>query len=72
MSPYGEAQVFRTVKETMTDYAGASYNQDYKFTMAADGQKLSEMAQSKFVLAVHDEAKNFEVKDQTYPGKAWQ
>ena len=65
VSPYGEAQVFRTVKETMTDYAGASYNQDYKFTMA-DGQKLSEMAQSKFVLAVHDEAKNFEAKDQTY------
>ena len=65
VSPYGEAQVFRTVKETMTDYAGASYNEDYKFTMA-DGQKLSEMAQSKFVLAVHDEAKNFEAKDQTY------
>ena len=65
ISPYGEAQVFRTVKETMTDYAGASYNEDYKFTMA-DGQKLPSMAQSKFILATHDGDTTFEAKDQTY------
>ncbi len=65
ISPYGEAQVFRKVEKTEKDYAGATHNEDFRFNYAGS-EKLSGMAQSKFILAAKNGEETFEASGATY------
>ncbi|MDD3795640.1 MAG: ABC transporter permease [Lachnospiraceae bacterium] len=59
VSPYGESQVFRTTEATWKDYAGASYNDTYRF-QAKDGASMPAAAQQRFILAEGKGEESFE------------
>lgn len=65
VSPYGESQVFRKQEATWKDYAGASYNDAYRFEIK-EGAELPTAAQQKFILAINKEQEKFEAGGETY------
>ena len=54
VSPYGESQVFRKTEYVWKDYAGATDNDAYIFTVK-EGMNFPAAAQQKFILAVNQE-----------------
>lgn len=65
VSPYGESQVFRKKEYVWKDYAGATYNDAYKFT-TKDGTEFPASGQQQFILAVNKEADGFEASGVSY------
>lgn len=65
ISPYGEAEVFRTTEVVLKDYAGATYSDEYLYT-EQEGLKLPSAAISQFILAVNKKQDTFEAKGIQY------
>jgi peptide/nickel transport system permease protein len=65
ISPYGEAEVFRTTEVVLKDYAGATYSDEYLYT-EQEGLKLPSAAISQFILAVNKKQDTFEAKEIQY------
>lgn len=65
VSPYGEAEVFRTTEVVLKDYAGATYSDEFLYT-EQEGLKLPSSAISKFILAVNNKQDTFEAKGIQY------
>lgn len=65
VSPYGESQVFRKTEYVWKDYAGATDNDAYIFTVK-EGMNFPAAAQQKFILAVNQEQESFATNDAEY------
>lgn len=65
ITPYSEKDVFYYNGEMAKEYASATVNKDFRYTVA-DGKEFSSLAQPKFILAVNNGQSEFEAKDEKY------
>jgi peptide/nickel transport system permease protein len=64
-SPYGQVQVFKGVGSMTKDFAGAIYNEEWRYT-TVDGESFSIADSAQFLLAVGDNQETFSSDDVTY------
>jgi peptide/nickel transport system permease protein len=63
--PYGQAEVFTGLGSMSKDYAGAIYNEELRYTVAADAE-FSAAERAQFLLALGNEEQYFESGDIDY------
>jgi peptide/nickel transport system permease protein len=64
-SPYGQTQVFKGVGSMSKDYAGATYNQELRYTVA-DGESFGSGERAQFLLALGKNSETFSYGDDIY------
>jgi peptide/nickel transport system permease protein len=65
LSSYGQTQVFKGVGSMPRDFAGATYNQELRYT-AAEGESLSSAERAQFLLALGKNQDTFTAGDATF------
>jgi peptide/nickel transport system permease protein len=64
-SPWGQTQVFKGVGSMSKDYAGATYNQELRYTVA-EGESFGGGERAQFLLALGKNTDTFTFGDNTY------
>ncbi|RLD04266.1 MAG: ABC transporter permease [Chloroflexota bacterium] len=64
-SPFGQTEVFKGVGTMSKDYAGATYNEELRYTIA-DGAEFGSSQRTQFLLALGENNETFTCDDQTY------
>ena len=64
-SPYEQAQVFKGVGSMSKDYAGATYNEELRYTVT-DGQEFGSAARAQFLFALGQNNETFSYDGQDY------
>lgn len=64
-SPYEQTQVFKGVGLMSKEYAGATYNEELRYTVA-EGHEFGNGARAQFLFALGEGNKNFKDGDQEY------
>jgi len=64
-SPYTQTQVFKGVGSMSKDYAGATYNQELRYSVA-EGESFSSAERAQFLLALGKNNETFNVGDEIY------
>lgn len=64
-SPYGQTQVFKGVGSMFKDFAGATYNQELRYTTAA-GESFDSAERAQFLLALGKNDETFQSGEATY------
>jgi len=65
VSPYGEAQVFKTYEMTPTQFASAIYNKELRYTVM-EGVSFDDVARAKMALAISKGENSFSTDSATY------
>lgn len=65
VTPYREAQVFKTYEDMPKDYAGAAVNREFRYTVK-EKDTCSRSIQSAFILAFNQKKESFEVDGVVY------
>jgi len=65
LSPYEQAQVFKGVGYMSKEYAGATYNEELRYTIA-DGDVFGSAERTQFLLALGKNSETFTHDDNTY------
>ena len=65
LSPYKQTQVFKGVGSMSKDFAGATYNQELRYTVA-DGETFGSAERAQFLLALGREEETFTRDDVLY------
>jgi peptide/nickel transport system permease protein len=65
LSPYTQTQVFKGVGSMSREYAGATYNTELRYTVAAD-ESFSSAERAQFLLALGKNIENFSYGEGTY------
>ena len=65
LSPYGQTQVFKGVGSMSKEYAGATYNQELRYTVA-EGESFGSAERAQFLLALGKNNETFSYGDDTY------
>ncbi len=64
-SPYSQTQVFKGIGSMSKDYAGATYNTELRYTVAA-GEQFGSAERAQFLLALGKKQDTFSYGDNTY------
>ncbi len=65
LSPYEQAQVFKGVGYMSKEYAGATYNEELRYTIA-DGESFGSAERTQFLLALGQDSEIFSQGDNAY------
>lgn len=65
LSPYGQTQVFKGIGSMSKDFAGATFNQELRYT-SAEGEAFTSAARAQFLLALGKNQNTFTAGEVTY------